>query len=65
MEYAITHSLKPPILDETNYPYWKQKMRMFIKSIDERAWRSVLAGWTPPRTQADADNEVQIKREME
>jgi hypothetical protein len=65
MEYPIVQSLKPPVLDGTNYPYWKPKMRMFIKSIDERAWRSVLAGWNPPRTTADGDNEVQVKRELD
>ncbi|KAL8534796.1 hypothetical protein ACS0TY_010723 [Phlomoides rotata] len=40
-------------------------MHMFIKSIDERARRSVLTGWNPPRTTTNADNEVQIKRELD
>ncbi|KAL8511325.1 hypothetical protein ACS0TY_017941 [Phlomoides rotata] len=40
-------------------------MRMYIKSIDEREWRSILADWTPPRTTAGADNEVQVKRELD
>ncbi|KAL8473036.1 hypothetical protein ACS0TY_030037 [Phlomoides rotata] len=40
-------------------------MRMFIKFIDERAWRSVLAGWNQPRITTDADNKVQIKRELD
>ena len=38
----------PPILYRTNYGYWKVRMRAFIKSIDENAWRSVLQGWKPP-----------------
>ncbi|KAL8464945.1 hypothetical protein ACS0TY_034433 [Phlomoides rotata] len=38
---------------------------MYIKSIDERAWRSILAGWNPPRTTEDADHEVQVKKELD
>ncbi|KAG9442758.1 hypothetical protein H6P81_018612 [Aristolochia fimbriata] len=38
----------PPSLDETNYSYWKAKMQIYIKAQDERAWRSVEVGWTPP-----------------
>ncbi|KAL8456846.1 hypothetical protein ACS0TY_034908 [Phlomoides rotata] len=53
------------MLDGSNYPYWKPKMRMYIKSIDERAWRSILVGWTPLRTTADADNETRVKRELD
>ncbi|KAL8555075.1 hypothetical protein ACS0TY_003030 [Phlomoides rotata] len=40
-------------------------MRMYIKYNYEKAWRSILAGWTPPRTTADADNETTIKRELD
>ncbi|KAL8536847.1 hypothetical protein ACS0TY_012139 [Phlomoides rotata] len=40
-------------------------MRMYIKSIDERAWRSILSGWEPPRTTADADAETTVKRELD
>ena len=32
----------PPLLDGRNYGFWKARMRAFIKSIDEKAWRSVL-----------------------
>ena len=32
----------PPLLDETNYGYWKVRIRAFIKSTDEKAWRLVL-----------------------
>ena len=28
---------RPPLLDGTNYGYWKARMRSFIKSIDEKA----------------------------
>ncbi|KAL7102238.1 hypothetical protein ACP275_08G106800 [Erythranthe tilingii] len=39
---------RPPLLDGTNYTYWKTKMKMFIKSMDEDSWRTVLTGWTRP-----------------
>ena len=41
-------TVRPPLLDGTNYPYWKAKMRAFLKSIDERVWLAVINGWTPP-----------------
>ncbi|KAL8547145.1 hypothetical protein ACS0TY_006746 [Phlomoides rotata] len=40
-------------------------MRMYIKSIEERAWRSILTGWEPPKTTAGEDNEVTIKKELD
>ncbi|KAL8507061.1 hypothetical protein ACS0TY_017808 [Phlomoides rotata] len=65
MEYLISVTLKPPVLDGTNYAYWKPKMRMYIKSIEEHAWRSILTGWEPPKTSTDEDNEVTLKRELD
>ena len=38
---------RPLLLDETNYPDWKTRMRAFIRALDVRAWRSILIGWTP------------------
>ena len=28
-------------------------MKVFIKALDKRAWRSVLTGWTHPTTKDD------------
>ncbi|XP_062104227.1 uncharacterized protein LOC133815396 [Humulus lupulus] len=39
---------RPPMLEGANYPYWKTKMRAYLKSIDERVWMAVSEGWTPP-----------------
>ena len=36
---------RPPLLDGKNYGYWKARMQAFIKSIDGKAWRSILQGW--------------------
>ena len=40
---------RPPMLDGVNYPYWKTKMRAYLKSIDERVWMAVSEGWVPPQ----------------
>ncbi|XP_012840836.1 PREDICTED: uncharacterized protein LOC105961139 [Erythranthe guttata] len=33
-------------------------MKMFIKSIDERAWRAIITGWTPPMVKGEDKEEV-------
>ena len=55
---------RPPLLNDSNYPYWKVRMRAFIKAQDERAWRSILSGWTPPDEKLD-DGTTQIKSELD
>ncbi|XP_062102828.1 uncharacterized protein LOC133812992 [Humulus lupulus] len=39
-------------------------MRAFIKSQDEKAWRSILLGWTPPIEKDDKGNS-KVKSELE
>ena len=39
---------RPPVLDGTNYAYWKQIMEIYLTAIDERVWQCVLIGYTPP-----------------
>ncbi|CAM8948081.1 unnamed protein product [Rhodiola kirilowii] len=39
---------RPPLLEGPNYAYWKSKMKAFLKSLDEKAWRAALVGWTEP-----------------
>ncbi|CAM8934926.1 unnamed protein product [Rhodiola kirilowii] len=39
---------RPPLLEGSNYATWKPMMRSFLKSLDEKAWKSVLKGWTEP-----------------
>ncbi|CAM8923674.1 unnamed protein product [Rhodiola kirilowii] len=38
---------RPPLLEGPNYCYWKSKMKAFLNSLDEEAWRAMLVGWTP------------------
>ena len=45
------HSLViSPHFDGNNYAYWKVRMKIFLKSIDERVWNFVEYGWEKPTT---------------
>ncbi|XP_075473309.1 uncharacterized protein LOC142504312 [Primulina tabacum] len=59
---ATNTAFRPPVLDGSNYALWKVKMRMYIKSIEERAWQRVLDGWSPPRI-VDDDGDSRSKPE--
>ncbi|CAM8956810.1 unnamed protein product [Rhodiola kirilowii] len=39
---------RPPLLEGSIYASWKPKMKSFLKSLDERARKAVLTGWTEP-----------------
>ena len=39
-----TSTSKPPLLDGSNYAYWKQMMIGFLKSIDDDVWDIVEEG---------------------
>lgn len=43
---------RPPIIDGTNYDYWKARMIVFLKSMDIKTWKSGIKGWTPPMIMA-------------
>lgn len=38
---------RPPLLERTNYAYWKVRTRIFIQSIDDSAWNVVEYEWIP------------------
>jgi len=42
------YGIRPPILDGSNYDYWKPRMVAFLKSVDSKAWRAVNKGWEHP-----------------
>ena len=48
---------RPPILDGSNYEYWEVRMVAFIKSMDGKAWKSVVKGWDPPMAK-DKDGKI-------
>ena len=39
---------RPPLLDGTNYDYWKARMTTFLRAIDNKTWKAIVKGWTPP-----------------
>ena len=38
----------PPYFDDSNYAFWKVRMRAFLCSIDENVQVTVDVGWTRP-----------------
>ena len=55
-----------PFLNGKNYTYWKVRVKAFIKSIDEKAWLSILKGWFPPIVATDVttdDTTITLKSE--
>jgi len=46
---------RPPLLDGSNYDYWKSHMSAFLKSIDSKTWKTILKGWEHPVV-LDKDN---------
>ena len=43
-----TSTNKPPLLDGTNYAYWKVKMIAFLRAIDGQVWDTVVQGYADP-----------------
>ena len=57
---------RPPLLDGSNYDYWKSRMSTFLKSIDNKTWKAVLKGWEHPvALDADENRTVVLKPEEE
>ncbi|GAU42103.1 hypothetical protein TSUD_134870 [Trifolium subterraneum] len=47
------YTSKPPLLDDSNYDFWKSRMEAFIKSMDMKAWKAILKGWEHPKPEED------------
>jgi len=57
---------RPPLLDDSNYDYWKSGMSAFLKSIDSKTWKAVLKRWEYPVTlDADGNKTDVLKPEEE
>ena len=41
--------LIPPLFDETNYVYWKVRMKVFLQALSEQVWQAVEVGWIKPK----------------
>lgn len=49
-------TMKFPLLDGSyNYVLWRARMKAYIRSIDERAWRMISEDWKPSLKDADGD----------
>ena len=48
MDRELGFVTRPPILDGSNYDYWKPCMVAFLKSLDSKAWRAANKGWEHP-----------------
>ena len=52
---------RPPLLDSSNYTYWKNLTKAFITNLD--AWKIIVTGWSPP-TMKDENREAMRKPEI-
>jgi len=53
---------RPPILDGSNYDYWKVRMTTFLKSIVNKTWKSVVKGSDHPRVKdKDGNDTIELK----
>jgi len=57
---------RPPLLDGSNYDYWKSRMSAFLKSIDSRTCKAFMRGWVHPvALDKDGNRTVVLKPEEE
>src|SRR3990170_563526 len=52
--------LKIPIFDGTDYPFWKEKMKIRLRAIDDDMWNVVHIGFTVVIPQAPTDEEKKL-----
>lgn len=53
-------------MDGSNYDYWKVRMTTFLKSIDNKTWKTVLKGWDHPLVKdKDGKDTIELKSEEE
>ena len=51
----------PPLFNDTNYAYWKVRMRAFLQSLDKKVWQAVEIGWTKLKEAPIDWDEAKIK----
>jgi hypothetical protein len=52
--------LKIPIFDGTDYPFWKEKMKIRLRAIDEEMWNVVSNGLNIEIAQVPNDQEKRL-----
>ena len=51
----------PHLFDDTNYAYWKVRIRAFLQSLDEKVWQAMEIGWTKPKEAPTDWDDAKIK----
>ncbi|XP_062104142.1 uncharacterized protein LOC133815302 [Humulus lupulus] len=64
LKWKGSSKTRPQFLNDSNYPYWKVRMKAFIKSQDEKEWRSILIGWSTPTEVEAKTRETIVKSEL-
>ena len=41
--------LIPPLFDDTNYAYWKVRIKVFLQPLSKQVWQAVEVGWIKPK----------------
>ena len=45
MEVREGHATnRPPLFEETDYSYWKMRMKYYIQSVDYQCWECIESG---------------------
>ncbi|MCH88483.1 gag-pol polyprotein [Trifolium medium] len=55
---------RPPVLDGSNYDYWKARMIAILISMDNKSWKAIIKGGTHPLVTAE-DGTISKKPEAE
>lgn len=56
---------RPPLFSGTNYSYWKNKMRIWIRSQDVRIWKVIENGnHIPTKTTSAKEGEVSVLKQV-
>ena len=52
-----------PVLNGSNYAFWKARMIAFLKSIDNKSWKTIITRYEHP-IEKDVDGKVTQKPEI-
>ncbi|XVF74128.1 hypothetical protein PTKIN_Ptkin13bG0035100 [Pterospermum kingtungense] len=55
--------VRPPFFDRENYPYWKNKIELFIQANDYEVWRLIVNGPQIPMKMVDGRSMVKDESE--
>ena len=53
--------LIPPLFDDTNYEYWKVRMKVFLQTLGEKVWQAGEVGQIKPMEALVDQDEATIK----